>query len=519
MKEIVSKFDRQEVTNSFSILSNMQNEVIAKEPDHFKDLNLDQVVNEITSRKEEYQLKAFFYSPLHDINTIEYRHEVFRDLENPALLGIVLAFSRKMRDMREHLTQIDKLSYQLQKQSWFLDAVEIYSIALKDTLQELSQIETRSRGFIACREYLEHYTESEEFTSLFSLTQQIKLDLSTVKYAMIIKDNTIRVCHYEEEIDYSAEIEQMFEKFKQGAVQDHKANPSDWRKMNHVEAKVLEFVSMLFPDIFAKLEEFYLSNQDYVDETIAAFDREIQFYIAYLEYMENFARKGLTFCYPQMTNTDKHVQNYGGFDLALASKFRRENDSIIVNDFFLNKEERIIVVSGPNQGGKTTFARTFGQLSYLSSLGCPVPGKKARFFLFDHIFTHFEKEEKITNLKGKLEDDLYRMAEILQEATPDSIIILNEIFTSTTLTDAIFLGKQVLGKINELDLLCVCVTFMDELSHFSEKTISMVSTVVPENHAQRTFKVVRRPADGLSYALSIAEKYSLTYQTLKERLV
>lgn len=226
---------------------------------------------------------------------------------------------------------------------------------------------------------------------------------------------------------------------------------------------------------------------------------------------------GLNFCYPTLKNS-KDIYSYDGFDLALANTLINKKLPMVCNDFYLKENERIIVVSGPNQGGKTTFARAFGQIQHLACIGCPVPEREAELFIFDNMFTHFEREEDIKTSNGKLQDELVRMHNILNKATPNSIIIINEILASTTLKDAISIGKKIMSEIARLDLICVCVTFIDELASLSEKNVSMVSTVIPEDPMQRTYKILRNPADGLAYAMHIAEKYRVTYQCLKERI-
>ena len=506
----------------YSILFETVKDGIDKEtpqaPAFFADLNLDQIIDAVTTGKEEYDLKPFFYTSLKDVGAIKYRQEIMQDLENEVLFDHIKSFAEKMREMRSYLALSDKLYYKYHKEGWFLEALKIYCEAVACLLRDLNLADLKSRGLLAFREYLTNYTASGRFSSLTAETINLKTDLAKVKYCLTIKGSRIKVRKYESEIDYSADVEKTFERFKQGAVKDYRAKFPIESGMNHVEAGILDLVAKLYPEIFLNLDRYCANNRNYLDKTIAAFDREIQFYIAYLEYIAKIKQAGLKFCYPQFAVTDKNIHNYEGFDMALAHKLVSEQSPVVCNDFFLKDKERIIVVSGPNQGGKTTFARAYGQLQYVGGLGCPVPGSEARLFMFDMLFTHFEKEESIDNLRGKLQDDLVRIYDILNQATPKSIIIMNEIFTSTTLNDAVFLGKKVMETIMQLDLLCVFVTFLDELASLGEKTVSMVSTVVPDNPALRTYKIVRRPADGLAYAIAIAEKHHVTYGKLRERL-
>jgi DNA mismatch repair ATPase MutS len=372
---------------------------------------------------------------------------------------------------------------------------------------------------LAFREFLTAYVGSSAFISLAADTKDRKDALAQVRYCVRIRGGKVEVSRYEGQEDYSAEVLKTIERFKQGAAKDYTVKYRAWPGMNHVGAQILHLLARLFSEEFSALDDYCRQHAGFFDETVRRFERELQFYLAYLDFIGPLRSAGLSFCYPDVTAASKEVFASATFDLALAKKLVSEGKPVVRNEFHLRGPERIFLVSGPNQGGKTTFARTFGQLHHLASIGCPVPGRAARLFLFDRLFTHFEREEDPTKMRGKLEDDLVRIREVLQTATSNSIIIMNEIFTSTTLSDARFLGKKVMEKIIQLGALCVYVTFVDELASLGESVVSMVSTIVPENPAERTYKVVRGPADGLAFALAIAEKHNVTYERLRGRVV
>jgi hypothetical protein len=489
-----------------------------EEPEFFRDLNLDQIVEAITKGREAYDIKPFFYAPLANLDQIAFRHEIMHDLENEALFKALKAFSDGMAAMRFALDREQEFNYKYQKERAQLGAAVHYCNSVAQLRQELDTTGARSRGLLATRDYLAHYVETAGFKTLSQQAHAAKQAVDAVRYCVLINDANITVRNYDEEADYSAEVEDTFNIFKQGDVKDYRVSFNETVGINHVEAMILDYVAKLNPQQFAALDDFYARFQKFSDRTVLEFDLGIQFYLAYAEYMASFKHAGLSFCFPQVSDTSKTVLSRSSFDLSLASRLIATNTAPVCNDFELNGVERILVVSGPNQGGKTTFARAFGQMHYFGALGLPVPGSEAKLFLADRFFTHFDTEEELKNLQGKLKDDLIRMHRIFDQATSKSLVIMNEIFASTSLEDATFLGKKVLTRFTELDTLGVCVTFIDELSTINEKIVSMMASIVPDNPAQRTFRIIRRPADGLSYAIALAQKHHLTYENLKGRL-
>jgi DNA mismatch repair protein MutS len=503
-----------------SILSPYPDAVVAADtaPDCFPDLHLDDIVAAVTAGQFEYGLDKFFYAPLRDRSIVDHRHQIFRDLDCDPTRRPIQDFVGSMGRMRRRLHRAENLFHPLQRQGWFIDAVEAFCEAVTLLRDDLVRVEPASRGLRDFADYVAHYVDSDTFRTLSADTHGVQEELRKVRYTVHIHGLRVDVDKFDGQSDYSSGVVATFERFATEASKDYHVPLKDFPDMNTVEEQILDCVARLFPDTFALLNGFCRRNGDFIDPIIARFEHEIRFYLSYLAFIGRFTAAGLTFSYPDVTDETGAVFVDDAFDLALAIKSIGEDKLVVCNAFHLSAHERIFVITGPNQGGKTTFARTIGQIIYLASLGCPIPARGARLTLPDQIYTHFERQETLSTLHGKLDDELVRIHDILSRATEASVVIMNESFSSTTVNDALLIGTGVLERIINLRCIAVYVSFLDELAGFNPLCVSMVGEVARDDPTQRTFKFTRRPADGLAYAAALANKYGLSHDVLRRRI-
>ncbi len=487
-------------------------------PSYFSDLNLDQVVEGILGGLDEPDLRPVYYRRLSDEDGVRYRQEVFADLENPALLAAVVAFAGAFRTVRDQQSTAGRHRHAPQAARWHLDAARSYLDAVEALARALAEGKPSSRALDALRAHSGALASSEHFGELRSDCGRVEGMLSSICYCVHVRGGTVTVTDFDGERDCAGAVRRTFERFRQGAVRDYRVPVRDREHLDHVEAQVLDRVASLFTPEFRELERFHEKWQDFVDPVIEQFGVDVHFYLAYLAWTGPLRSRGLPMCYPQVARRPDASWANDSYDLALGRKLALEGATVVTNDISLRGRERILVVTGPNQGGKTTFARMFGQLHHLAALGCPVPGTSARLRLADAIFTCFPREEDPASTGGRLEDDLRLARESLVSATADSVLLVNEIFVATTVSDAAFLGRKLLERACEIGLVGVYVTFVEELASANPSIVSMVSTVEPDDPSIRTFKVLRRAADGRSYAIAVARKYGLSYDQLVETL-
>lgn len=484
--------------------------------DFFRDIHMDTIIQDIVKGKEEYELEPLFYDKLVSIESIRYRTAIMQEIDEADLVNAMAAFSQSMRKVREYAGYSESFPDQDQRMKWLHDAAHLYCEAIKELYHVLTAIDLQSRGLKSINEWLTHYINSSYFTLLTEETYELRQQFSRIRYSMSLAGGKINISAEDGDQDYCKSLSTVFLQ-GEGDTEMIDMRLSAGLHLSDVEKNVLNAVRKHYPDPFRKLPAYYARHSRFIESSMMVFDREIQFFVTCLEYFHALKNKGLDYCFPRMTETnDLHIK--GGYDLSLASSALRSDQAIVGNRLDLAADERICVLTGPNQGGKTTFVRSIGQILHLSSIGCPVPCQEAVLFDYDRIFTHFPSQERPGTYSGKLQDELYRLKPILDKSTDRSVILLNELFFTTTTHDAYAMGSNVLRILLRQGAMCMYVTHVFELASSDDRIVSLVAATDEFDPAKRTFRIRRQRADGLVHASSIVGKYGLTRQRIKERI-
>jgi len=507
----------------FSILSpgnvDRQDDGEGEQPDWFADLLLDRLVTAVTEGYADHRLEPFFRRPLRDPAAIRYRQDVMRDVAREDVADACRAFSSAMRRVRGMLGQDRTVEYSYEPARSLLDGLNEYCRAVTTFSRELTSSSVVSSGFLTFRSLLAEYVESSEFLRLQQDTVECLALLGTVRYCLLIEGPTVTVCPYEheDEVEFVTLVEERFEALGGHALDTVRVEVPAMNGMNHVQSQIVERLALLYPRPFIALQDYAIRYARPLDPLVLNFEREVQFYVAWNDYVSRFRESGLTFSYPSLTTGTGGLVLQRAFDVVLAENLVTEDRTVVTNDVVLVGGERLCIVTGPNHGGKTTFARMIGQIHHLANVGCSVPCAQASVPVIDGIFTHFERREQLHDDHGLLKEDLLRARDVLRHVTGDSLVIFNEFLSSTALEDAVRLGERILTGLAASGCCVVWVTFLDALA-VVDGAVSFVAAVDEHDPSVRTFNIERRRADGAAHALAVAAKHRMTREWILSRL-
>jgi DNA mismatch repair ATPase MutS len=217
---------------------------------------------------------------------------------------------------------------------------------------------------------------------------------------------------------------------------------------------------------------------------------ELAFYIGCLNLNEQLSRMEEPVCFPiPMEAEERKHSGKGIYDVCLALTRKQK---VVGNE--LNADDKgLVMITGANQGGKSTFLRSIGLAQLMMQSGMFVPAESFRASVCDNIFTHYKREEDAAMSSGKLDEELSRMSEIVDRVTPNGIVLFNESFSATNEREGAEIASAIIRALLEAGLTIFFVTHSFELAHgFHAQGLDAALFLRAERRpdGRRTFRLV-----------------------------
>ena len=198
-------------------------------------------------------------------------------------------------------------------------------------------------------------------------------------------------------------------------------------------------------------------SADHIKGFFEQLQTELAFLVGCLNVADQMIAKGDPLCMPEPWNTDQRVRHFRGlYDLGLSLRY---DGPVVGNDLDADRTD-LIIVTGANQGGKSTFLRSVGVSQLMMQAGMFVPANSFAANVCEGLFTHFRREEDADMNSGKLDEELQRMSSLADHLAPNSLILFNESFASTNEREGSEIFQQITDALLESGIQMVSVSHM-----------------------------------------------------------
>lgn len=250
-------------------------------------------------------------------------------------------------------------------------------------------------------------------------------------------------------------------------------------------------------------------SADHVLDFFTMLRTELAFYVGCMNLHHQLRHKNLPLCFPVPAPPRAQKHSVLGLrDVCLALSMA---NNVIGND--LNADgKNLVIITGANQGGKSTFLRSIGLAQLMMQSGMFVSAESFNADIRDGVFTHYKREEDASMKSGKFDEELNRMNGIVDLLTPGSLLLFNESFAATNEREGSEIASQIVRALLEAGVKIFFVTHLYEFAHGlwerrMDKAIFLRAQ--RETDGQRTFKLL--PGDPLETSFG-ADLYSEVFK-------
>ncbi len=247
-------------------------------------------------------------------------------------------------------------------------------------------------------------------------------------------------------------------------------------------------------------------SADHIDSFFEMMRVELAFYVGCLNLYEKLSSIGASVCFPTPSVSGERVHSFDGlYDVSLALTMGRQ---VVGNDINANGK-KLCIITGANQGGKSTFLRSIGLSQLMMQSGMFVGARSFSANVCEGLFTHYRREEDTTMESGKLDEELKRMSDIVDNITPNSMILFNESFAATNEREGSEIARQIVNALLDRGIKVFFVTHLYEFAHsFSNRGMGDAIFLRAERKKDgtRTFKLIEAEPLSTSYGEDLYEK-------------